>query len=425
MKERFPDKPTGTDTLDHEAYYQPDHLRYRDHVYKDSIKTVRLHRKGWELSPPILRLGSGDQLELSFDDLRGGNRNFAYTVVHCKADWTPTDIMRSEYLGDFYEDEIIDQRYSFNTVVDYSHYRVAFPNRNFSVLLSGNYLLKVWDENTGDLILTRRFMVWEEQVNIKGTINQPRGFDDMKRYQEVDFNIEHENFPIKAPFRDLRVVVRQNGRWDNAITDLQPRFIKEKQLVYNYDNGANRFEGGNEFRKINLQSMRYQTEEIRTIRFDSSKAYQVYLQPDPTRRYRPHYADPDINGQYTIKTNDAPDNALSSEYVYVHFRLPFENELPGGNLYVFGQLSDWRFLPSHRLRYNYQKNRYETTLFLKQGYYNYLYAFLEDKSQSANLNLIEGSHFDTENDYTILVYYKDITADYEQLIGVKHLNSRN
>ena len=65
---------------------------FADRIYKSSIKTVQLHRAGWDLTYPVIELNGIDQVELSFDDLTDQVRNYSYTLEHCNADWLSSQL---------------------------------------------------------------------------------------------------------------------------------------------------------------------------------------------------------------------------------------------------------------------------------------------------------------------------------------------
>jgi hypothetical protein len=69
------------------------------------------------------------------------------------------------------------------------------------------------------------------------------------------------------------------------------------------------------------------------------------------------------------------------------------------------------------MTYNYKRKGYQASLFLKQGYYNYLYGLVERGQKSADVSLIEGNHWETLNEYSIYVYYKKPGTNYDQLIA--------
>jgi len=408
-----------------ENYFDENHLRYDNSVYYSQIRSVVLHQSSDELAFPAYQLGSeGQGVVLSFDDLDADIKDCYYKIVHCSAKWEPTGLMENEYMEGFFNNQIRDYKSSYNFNVPFTQYRLTVPNEDLTITRSGNYLLYVFQNNDeSQLLLSRRFMVYEPKVQVVGNIRMPSNLDERAKGQEVDFKILHGGFPIPDPFSNLDVVVLQNRRWDNALVDLRPIYVRPSELDYNYNSDENLFKAGNEFRHFDLKGLGYRTEEINSIvRTDSG--YHAYLADDVPRPYTAYSTIPDINGQFIIRNYDGFNHQLEAEYVWVHFRVPYTEPLAKGNLYIFGGLSDWQYKPEFRLNYNYDKKRYERKVLLKQGYYNYLYSYYADGAPSGDFSRIEGSHFGTENDYQVLVYYRDITNDYDRLVGFKVLNSQ-
>jgi hypothetical protein len=264
-------------------------------------------------------------------------------------------------------------------------------------------------------------MVVDPKVAIKGKVGYPTNVSERDTKQGVDFVIQKGNYYIADPFRDLKVMVRQNGRWDNMITDIQPRLISGNELNYEFIK-ENVFDGGNEFREFDIKSMKYNSPRIQRIEYDID-GYNVYLHPDEKRVFKSYIFDNDINGKYVIESERSNNNQTESDYVFVHFFLPNKVPLVNGNLYVIGSLTDWQFTEDGKMKYDFNDHVYKTTLYLKQGYYNYMYVFLEDGRKAAETSYIEGNHFETENDYTIYVYHHEEGTRYDQLIGIYYLNS--
>lgn len=395
------------------AQNNADSLIYDDHVYKDYIKSVQLHQIGWKFSPPIIALHSGDRLQLDFDDLRGNYVQYSYTLVHCDANWQPSDIVPFDYLGGFSQDDITDYSYSFNTFQRYTHYRLVFPNSNMQMLLSGNYLLKVFKDNDPDsLIITRKVMVYENGVTIQGSERRGIG-DGAFTKQEIIFTINTEKFNIAT--QNMQVIISQNGRWDNAISGLQPLTVQGNSLVYDMDEG-NVFNGGNEFRSFDMTSLKYLTQNEDAF-VNNKTADEINLKRDVPRAGDDYFTFADIDGQYLIEDKDDDSTPIDAQYVYVNFFLAMDSEITTGNLYIFGALTDWQCQPDFEMHYDQNQHEYTGTAYLKQGYYEYEYAYLAKDSQVADLTYIEGSHFETTNTYFIYVYYRPIGLFYDKLIG--------
>jgi len=411
---------------DTSQYYDSNFLRYDDFVYKKNIRTVQLQKDDWEFSAPVIKLGTNEKLKLSFDDLDGESKNYRFTIIHCDANWNPSDrMLHSEYISGFFDDNILDYQYSKSTARKYVHYELLFPTENLKPIKSGNYLLKVFlDYDQNDVCITKRFMVLDERVNIIPDIHHATIINDYNYKQEIDFSIQTTGYLITNPYQDLKVVVTQNDRWDNAITKLKPLFVKDNELTYDFDQD-NVFSGGNEFRNFDIKSIRWNSEFVKYIMYDSLKNYNVYLFPGKKRNYLSYFSDKDINGKYKITRQESSASAsvTEAEYVYVHFTLPTDKPVEDGSVYVFGALTDWKYSNEYKMHYNKILSKYEATLYLKQGYYNYEYVYLKDNEKSGDESFIEGQHYETENDYAIYVYYKPMGSNYDQLIGMKRFNS--
>ncbi len=404
---------SGTDTVNY--------LNWSNKVFRPNIKTVLLHREGWELSPPLMEFNSGEKLRLSFDDLEAAGKEYTFTIIHCNADWTPSHLKKHEYIDGYEEDFIYDFRYSANTIVSYAHYELLFPTQDLKPELPGNYILVVYDEHPDSICFTRRFMVFDQRVDIRGRVKQATDIEQRNYRQEVDFEILSPDYTIYNPYRDLTVVVQQNGRWDNAVTDLKPRMVVAGKLDFNYDR-ENVFDGGNEFRSVDIKSLNYYTGNIDKIDYDRS-GYHVFVKPDERRTFKVYKSDDDINGQAKIRTEDQEGTETRAEYVNVHFYLAYDVPLIDADIYLNGALTDWRLDDDSRMSYDFAKKGFLKTMLLKQGYYDYQYVMRYHGEERGDVSFIEGNHWETRNEYTILVYHREQGTFFDRLVGVTHILS--
>ncbi len=393
----------------------PSKLKYDDWIYKNYIKSVELHQIGWKFSPPVIALHSGDLLQLDFDDLAGDYIPYSYTLVHCDADWQPSDMVAFDYLRGFSQDQITEYYPSFNTYQSYTHYRLVFPNTNMQPLISGNYLLKVFKDNNPDsLVITRKVMVYENGVKITGSERRGIG-DGLYTKQEIIFDISTLRTNLSDPIHALQIFISQNGRWDNAINGLQPATVQGNELVYDMDEG-NVFDGGNQFRSFDMTSLRYLTEHEDAF-IDNKSSYEINLKTDKPRAGEDYFTFSDIDGQFLILDKDADSTPINSEYVYINFYLAMDSEVTNGNLFIYGALTDWQCQPDFQMQYSQSRKGYIGTAYVKQGYYEYQYAYLKNGSNVADLTYIEGNHSETTNTYFIYAYYRPLGQFYDKLIG--------
>lgn len=404
---------------------QPDSLLFSNHVFNNNIKTVQLYKEGWILSYPIIKYKSEEKLILNFDLLGERIETYYYTFIHCDKDWKKSDIFPNDYLDGFPENQVEDYKSSFNTTVNYVHYKLIFPNDRVNLRLSGNYVVVIYPFNEPENpVLTQRFSVTEDAAGINIQTHRPRMTADLNTNQQVDFTVDYSRISINDPYRDIYAFILQNGRWNNAKRNLKPEFYGNNELKYNALSDKNIFPGGNEFRYFDIKSIRYKTEFVRNIDFLLSN-YHVYLYPSENREFKPYFYWQDFNGKYYIAIQEEKNPETDADYVYVYFTLPSKYMLEGGKMYVSGAFNNWSFDSNNLMTYNNENSAYECIILLKQGWYNYEYVFANDKIRNGVATKFEGSHYETENDYTVLVYYRNPRERYDRVLGVQTVNTLN
>ena len=409
---------TGLTTIDGQKIFS-------DHIFDSRIRTTQLYREEWNLSYPVLRLNGMEKLELHFDLLGDHSENYYYTFIHCDKDWERSDIFESDYMNGFTENPIENYKPSFNTTTSYYHYTVSFPNDRVNLTRSGNYVIVVYRaDNPEALVLTRRFMISEDALRIDITTQRPMMSADKNSSQQVNFVVNQIGKNIIDPYRNFYAFILQNGRWDNAKKNLKPEFYSNNELKYNSLSDKNIFSGGNEFRYFDIKSLRYQSEYVKSIDY-ASPGYNVLLFPSENREFKPYFFNQDFNGKYFIAVQEGRDYDTDADYVNVYFTMPSKQKIAGGNIFVSGALNNWEYNNTNIMEYNPVDGQYECTMLLKQGYYNYEYAFLKEGSTDGTATVFEGSHYETENDYTVLIYYRNPQERYDRLIGMGQANSVN
>ncbi len=408
----------------HTSFAQEGNFYYEDAVYRENIKTVMAYRDWFELSNPVMGLNEDMSLIFKFDDMSDDVKDYYFTVIHCDADWNESFISQEEYIDGFVENPVTDYGLSFNTTFNYVNYRIEIPNDNLRLRVSGNYALVVYEDHDKEkIVFSRRFHIYENAVRIEGTVRRASLDAFEGGNHQVDFNVYHPNINILNPRDEVKVVIMQNNRWDNAIRGLKPLYIKERELDYNY-NRENVFPAGNEFRYFDNRSNRMNGENV--IATDLHRPYyHKTLRVDEVRSNKRFFEYKEMNGKFAIESQDQEvrDYDTECDYTFVHFTLPLEAPLLGGTINVFGALSNWNANKGNEMTYNFDKGQYELTLLLKQGYYNYMYVYVPQGSTKADHTNIEGSFWQTENDYQILVYYRDLAGRYDRLVGYQQLNS--
>lgn len=406
-----------------DEYAVADYGVYKDQTYDNAIKTVWLHKTTWNMSHPAIDKSQNEILQISFDHLGPNLGDYYYTVIHCDANWKKSDLMQVQYIQGFFQDFIQSFKFSFNTYEQFIHYELQLPNKNMNFKLTGNYILKVFKDNDPDNVaFTRRFQVYENKILTRPTVTRPSDLENRNYKQEIDFELNLQDVIIPNIQRDLKVVIQQNNRWDNAIYGLEPLFIRGNQLIYDYNSNENVFDGGNEYRFLDTRNLRFRGPKVQQIVLEN-RSTNVYLFPEEKRRFGNYIFWEDLDGKYIIKNQFAINDALEADYVHTHFALNFPQEMAGGDLYVFGGLTDNLFLEEFKMTYNTLAKQYEVDALVKQGYYDYVYMFKRKLEDKGDITLFEGDHFETENTYTITTYQRDQMCDCDLIIGYSTFKS--
>lgn len=392
-----------------------------EQVNNTNLKTVQLNRSDLQLAYPILLLNSEDELIFSFDDLKGGVRNYYYTFQHCDQNWEASNLTTFDYLDGYEENTIDNYSFSFGTLQAYTHYSVNFPNDNIDFKVSGNYVVKVWEDDNRDVpLIVKRFFVWEELASINAKVYRPNLIEFRNNYQEINFTVDIRSLDVSHALDEIRVTLFQNGRYDNAIYDSKPRMITNDLLTYDKDDMV--FPAGKEYRHFDTKTLNFQSDMVRKITKEDGK-YQVYVNVDDSRLYQKYFYETDINGQYVLQADLTNDVNTEGDYAMVNFVLKYPYVITSGELYVFGELNNNQMNDQNKMTYDYDLQQYTAQLYLKQGYYNYLYMYKGIGSSKGELIYTEGNHFESENDYQLFIYQHMYDRDYDRIVGCSIFNS--
>jgi hypothetical protein len=397
-----------------------------DSIYVHNVKTVQLYMYGNQLATPIIRLGSSDRMELHFDDLDANVKNYFYTYQLCNADWTPADVGQFDYIRGFPQTKIGAYRFSSIALTKYTHYQAIVPDVNCVPTLSGNYMLKVYlDDDTSKLAFTRRFLVTEDGAAIGAQFLEPFNPQIAYTHQKLQFTVNTRSLPLTNAFQQVKVVLMQNDRWDNAVILTRPSFFSGTTFQYNSDDCCV-FPAGKQWRWIDLQSFHFQSDRILHADYQKSST-SIILKPDVDRSGQGYVFYNDINGQFFIQTTESINPLWQTDYATVHFSfVPYRNEaFKDKDVYLLGKFTDYALTDSLKMNFNVVRGMYETSVLMKQGNYDYMYVTVdrEDSSRKTSFEWTEGNNIETENDYSILVYYRPLGGRTDQLIGLVHLNS--
>ncbi len=404
------------------AAQDEENLRYENHVYLDNIRSVKFHVEGDPLSLPMLPLDGNARFELSFDDLGKDVKTYTYTFIHCDRNWQPSALTDMEYVDGFLNERIDDFEFSNKTLTEYTHYTLKFPNEDVTWTISGNYLLLIHEDDVDGRILaiTRRFMVVDYSTLVDIELQQvsPALAGRLKTYHEFDFLVNHEKTPIRNPQREITATVIQNQRWDNAILNIAPTYTRGNKIHFDFQ-GLIAFPAGKEFRFFDIRTLRTRAIGISDIlRYDDH--FEVILEKDGKRGSLSYLFRQDLNGGFVIDNFDDFVPELSADYSDVLFSLYSPTEYQDADIFIVGAFNDWQL--TNKMVYNDAVNSYVAKIPFKQGFHNYAYAFQPRGSKASdkvelNLSELEGDWFETENEYTILIYYHPIGSNYDQLIA--------
>lgn len=393
-------------------------LTYTDQIYDSNVKTLQLYPTNNisnQTTTPVINI-SNDNLVLEFDELVEDASTYNVKIYNCTENWKRSTISAMEYLHEYNEFDIQEYEYSLDTDFPYVHYRFSVPK----VKISGNYLLVVYrNGNENEIIFTKRFMVFENRLDIIPTQSLNGLVNLSRKNQQIEFFVRYKNYPIDNPRESIKVQLRQNNRWDNLLHGFQPAYIREdiRELEYRFINNSDLFKGGNEFRFFDFRSIKYPGYRIKSI-VRQNNEYHVQVANDKIRADLAYSQYKDKNGKFFIFNHDFNNSASSSNYAKVNFSLSDKKIPNNARIYLYGALTNYELSSQYLLQHNEAKKSYELELLLKQGHYDYQYYYSND---SLNYNYIEGNYFETENEYEILIYHRPFGAKTDFLIGYKVL----
>jgi hypothetical protein len=385
--------------------------------FSPRIKTLQVKVDGdWE-APTVMLLSRGHHVEISFDDLQPNYQRYTYTITHCNADWTQSDLMTSEYMTGFETGYINDYEPAIGTEMKYCHYTLTLPDNDTKLLVSGNYRVNIFEDGEDDPIAQACFSVLEPHVGVEIGVTANTDIDTYEHHQQVNFSINYSGYQVSNPVNDFKYIVRQNRRWDTHVEDLRPTLMQVNRLIFNH-NRALIFPAGNEYRRFEILD-----EYVPTMRVEHMEYADPYYHATLfTDKQRVNYLyDEDQNGRYYIHNDDNTANDTESDYFYTHFTLEMP-QLAGGEVYLFGNLTNNRIDEAYKMDYDIFNHQYELAIPLKQGSYNYLYMYRREDEEVGLTRPCEGDFHQTENEYEVYVYHRPFGLKYDKLVGFQKIN---
>lgn len=382
-----------------------------------NIKTASFTQSGNNVVP-IFELGTGFQFQ--FDDLFGNEANYYYEIVHCDYNWVPTNIPKTEYLKGFDGQRIQQYENSFNTLQTYSHYQLPIPNQFSQLIISGNYILKILNEDK-DVVLSRKFIVYENIVTVPMRIRRARMANYLDYKHNIEFSINSLLINFQNPLKNVKVMILQNGQFNTAIKNVPPQYTLGNELIYKYDSET-QFWAGNEFLYFDNNNIRAAGNNVAQVS-STGGIYSASLYTNDAKANSLYSLFPDNNGNFVTRSISATKPDIESDYVWIYFSLSAPAFMSKKNIYVNGMFNNYSLSPEYKMDFNPEKNLYEKAVLIKQGYTNFQYQVADNKGNVDAEKAPDGNFWQTENEYTILVYYKQNTDRYERVIGKASANS--
>lgn len=374
------------------------------------LKTISFVQSGVN-AIPIFQLG--DSFQLQFDDLHASEANYYYRITHCDYNWVKSQLTQNEYLIGFDEQRIQDYSNSVNALQIYSHYRLALPNKFTQLKVSGNYLISILNENK-EVVFSRKIMVYEDLVSVPIQVKRSRNVKLQDFKHNIDFAVKSSVINFQSPLQNIKVVLLQNGKFNNAIYNIKPQYTIGNDLIYKYDTET-QFWAGNEylfFENKNIQAATYGISYVDT----NGGLYNDHLFTNNPRAFKPYTYFPDNNGNFIVKNINSENSETETDYAWVYFSLA-KSFIQNKNIYILGMFNNYVLNDESKMDFNEKNGLYEKAIMIKQGFTNYQYTIVDKSGNIDEENAVDGNFFQTENNYSALIYYRENNQRYDRIIG--------
>ena len=378
-------------------------------IFGGNVRTLTLTVDDDPTLPPYLAFGGRQYIDIEWDEMSHDYKRYRYHIDHCDWDWNVTDdIFESDFLEGLNDQLIEDFEKSFNTTQIYTHYRLRVPSKEIRLRLSGNYRVLIYEEEEKDEpVLEARFCIYEREAGIIAQISSNTDIDFNDRHQQMTLSIGYGALSIFDPERDLKVIVMQNRRWESRVEGLVPNIRRANGIEFTHNRNLI-FPAGNEYHRFEILDVHRTATGVDRIDWFEPYYHATLFPAVIDHAYS--YSE-DQNGVYVVRSSDNYDDWTTAEYVVVHFFLETPR-LQGGDVYVSGWWSGQTFNPDCKMEYDDAHQYYHAAILLKQGYYSY-----EFVQKDGLMQRTMGSFFETENEYEVLVYYRQQGSRYDRLAG--------
>lgn len=383
-----------------------------------NIKTVTFIQNG-QNAVPVFNLN--DSFQLQFDDLYGNEANYYYEISHCDYNWTPSQLVKSEYIQGFDNQRIQDYENSFNTLQLYSHYRLSFPNKFTQFRVTGNYMLKILNEDK-EVVFSRKFILFEDMVSVPLQIKRSRDIKTINYMHNLDFSVKSSNITFINPLQSIKVTLMQNGQMNNVINNIKPQYTLGNDLIYKYDKET-QFWGGNEFLYFENKDIRGNANNVNYV--ESKELYHSHLYMNQARANQVYTYHPDINGNFLVNNFNVQNNEVEADYAWVFFILDAPAYFGKDNIYINGMFNNYALGEENKMDFNTKTGKYEKALVIKQGFTNYQYVIANKAGKIDHENAVDGNFYQTINDYQVIVYYRGVNERYDRVVGRGIATSEN
>ena len=385
-------------------------------IYSKRIYTLQVTADNDFLSPAVISMGNGEQVKIAFDEMSHDYKRLTYHIEHCNPDWTTSDeLIESEYLEGFNDNVIDDYNNSINTTVPYTHYSFYIPNDKCKIKLSGNYRVTVNNDDTGERLLEARFRIVDQQTDLDINVTTNTDIDINKKHQQLTMTLRYKNLEITNPDAELYTIITQNNREDNMRVNVKPDIRNRDGMEWSH-NRELIFDGGNEYRKYEILSLSHPTMGIERMEWDGDYFHAFPFADEPRSNY---VYDEDANGSFYIRNSDNKENDVTSDYVFVNYRLTTDSK-PNSSIILDGRWTTHSDNNRYLMNYDEDTKTFNLQLLQKQGYYSYQY-LIKDNNGRKSLLESEGNFFQTENRYQVYIYYKGMGGRMWQLVGYRQL----